>query len=218
VTESHGGRLGYDSAVTRLMSERETKQHVTSEGTVQELREWSLHFERGTGIAILNALTNCLAVGDVTVVRDDGSVEIIEVKSSKTKSSRTIRQKQKMSEVVTLLDTGAGQNEKRDVRIEIIPVTPETGLDQIEQVLDAAGENGWAWRKVSNCLYVEAFDFRKVNDETIEKAEEAKDKVVGKWDQYGDFVVDMHSLDCLAFSPNCAPFSVFRSKRGRVSI
>lgn len=82
--------FGYDRAAIRVLGERQTKQHVSSEGTVQELREWSYHFDTGSGIAILNALTNCLAIADVTVVRHDGSIEIVEVKSSKTKSSRKI--------------------------------------------------------------------------------------------------------------------------------
>ena len=74
--------LGYDRAVTRLMCEQATKQWLTSDGLLQELREWSMGFATGEGIAILNALTNCLAVADVTLVRPDESVEIIEVKSS----------------------------------------------------------------------------------------------------------------------------------------
>jgi len=49
--------FGYDRAAMRLLGERETKQHLSSEGTVQELREWSYHFDTGSGIAILNALT-----------------------------------------------------------------------------------------------------------------------------------------------------------------
>ena len=44
------------------------------------------------------------------MVRHDGSIEVVEVKSSNTKSSRKVRQKQAMKEVVTLLGTGAGQN------------------------------------------------------------------------------------------------------------
>ncbi|MGA7218041.1 MAG: hypothetical protein WBX38_06990 [Candidatus Sulfotelmatobacter sp.] len=87
--------FGYDRAAMRL-SERETKQHLSNEGTIYELREWSYHFETGSGIAILNALTNCLAIGDVTVVGHDGSIEIVEVKSSRTKSSRKVRQRQAM--------------------------------------------------------------------------------------------------------------------------
>jgi hypothetical protein len=206
--------LGFDRAVTRLMSERETKQHLTSDGTEEELREWSYHFESGTGLAILNALTNCLAIGDVTVVREDGSVEIVEVKSSNTKSGRKVRQKHKMSEVVTLLDSGVGENENREVRIEILPITPETGLDQIEELLETASKTGMAAKKISNCLYAEAVDFLALDDaETLQKkADNLRDQVVGEWKRRGDFVVDMNSFDTMAFSPNCAPFSVFPFK------
>ena len=203
--------LGYDRAVTRLMSERETKQWLTSEGLIQELREWSFHFERGTGIAILNALTNCLAIGDVTVVRPDDSVEIIEVKSSNAKSGRKVRQKQKMSEVVTLLDRGAGQSEGRDIQIEILPVTPETGLDQLEELLQTASQEGVAAKKISNCLYAEAFDCRRIDDPKplYERLQELRDKVVGEWTRRGDLVIDFSSLDSLAFTPNCAPFAIY---------
>lgn len=203
--------LGYDRAVTRLMSERETKQWLTSEGLIEELREWSSHFERGTGLAILNALTNCLAIGDVTVVRPDDSVEIIEVKSSNAKSGRKVRQKQKMSEVLTLLGRGEGQTENRDVQIEILNITPETGLDQIEELLHTASLKGVAARKISNCLYAEAFDCRKIDDPKSFDAQLAKirDTVLGEWERHGDLVIDFTTLDALAFTPNCAPFAVY---------
>jgi hypothetical protein len=203
--------LGYDRAVTRVMSERATKQTVVAEGTVQELREWSLQFDSGAGLAILNALTNCLAIGDVTVVKDDGSVEIIEVKASNTKSSRKIRQKHKMGEVVTLLKAGAGQVDEKEVTIQVLPITPETGLPIMGELLAAAGERGWAARRISNCLYVEAFDFRKVQKfaEVQPELERIKAGAIGEWAERGDFVFDMNSLDILAFSPNCVPFSIF---------
>jgi hypothetical protein len=203
--------LGYDRAVTRLMSERETKQVLTSEGLIQELREWSSQFERGTGLAILNALTNCLAIGDVTVVRPDDSVEIIEVKSSNAKSGRKVRQKQKMSEVVTLLGRGEGQTENREVQIEILDVTPETGLDQIEELLHTASLKGVAAKRISNCLYAEAFDCHKIDDPKSLYAPLAKirDTVVGEWERHDDLVIDLSTLDALAFTPNCAPFAVY---------
>lgn len=203
--------LGYDRAVTRTLSEHQTKQTLASEGTIQELREWSRQFERGTGLAIFNALTNCLAVGDVTVVRSNGSVEIIEVKSSKTTSSRTVRQKQKMREVVSRLQTGEGQIGDRDIQIEILPITPETGLDRIEELLDTAGSKGWAAGKISNCLYVEAFDVRTLPDADGSKTplDRLRDEIIGEWVRRGDAWTDMSTLDMLAFSPNCAPFSVY---------
>jgi len=203
--------LGYDRAVMRLMGERETKQHLSAEGTVEELREWSYHFETGSGVAILNALTNCLAFGDVTVVRNDGSAEIVEVKANKTKSSRKIRQKHAMNEVVTLLSTGEGKNENRDVRIEILPITPETSLNKVEELLDRAGEQGWAARRISDCLYVEAFDFRKMKGvvDWKEFTTKVRQSVIGPWEDQGDFVFDMSTLETIGYTPNCAPLSVF---------
>jgi hypothetical protein len=203
--------FGYDRAAMRLLGERETKQHLSSEGTVEELREWSRHFDTGSGIAILNALTNCLAIADVTVVRHDGSIEIVEVKSSKTKSSRKVRQKQAMNEVVTLLGTGVGQNEGRDVAIEILRITPETYLDRVEELLQTAGENGWAARRISDWLYVEAFDFRKFTaaDEVKRLTGDVRKVATGEWERRGDYIQDMNSLDVIGYSPNSAPFSVF---------
>jgi hypothetical protein len=206
--------LEYDRAVTRALSEHATKQTIAAEGTLQELNEWLRHFERGTGLAIFNALTNCLAVGDVTVVRPDESVEIIEVKSSNVKSGRKVRQRQEMTEIVTQLSTGEGRIEDRKTQIEILPVTPETGLDRVEELLKVASAKAWAAAKISNCLYVEAFDFRRIAEvpsveELKRRVDAARDAIVGDWERRGDFVSDLSSLDFVAFSPNCAPFSIF---------
>lgn len=203
--------LEYDRAVTRTMCEHQSKQTLLAEGTIQELREWNSHFERGTGLAIFNALTNCLSVGDVTVVREDGSVEIIEVKSSNTKSGRKVRQRHKMREVVSRLHTGEGQVEGQDIQIEILPIIPETGLDRIEKLLDTAGARGWAAGQISHCLYVEACDLRTIPDADSVKAalKRSRDTVVGEWERRGDFWTEMSTLNVLAFTPNAAPFSIF---------
>lgn len=203
--------LGYDRAVTRTLCERQSKQTLVAEGTIQELREWGSYFERGTGLAIFNALTNCLSVGDVTVVRDDGSVELIEVKSSKTKSSRKIRQKEKLREVVTRLETGEGEVDGQDVQIQILPVTPETGLDQVGTLLKRASKTGWAAAKVSNSLYVEVLDMLQLPDfDTYNNGlQRIRKEIIGDWERRGDFWIDISTLDTIAFSPNCAPFSIY---------
>jgi len=203
--------FGYDRAAMRLLGERETKQHLSNEGTIQELREWSYQFDRGSGIAILNALTNCLAFGDVTVVGNDGSIEIVEVKSSKTKSSRKVRQRQAMQEVVANLCEGEGQNEGRDVKIEILPITPESYLSKVEELLQTAGERGWAARRITDWLYIEAFDFRelKTGEEIKELTGQTREAAIGEWERRGDFVTDMNTLNVISYTPNSAPFSIF---------
>lgn len=202
--------LGYDRAVTRTLCERQTQQTLASQGTIQELREWGSHFDRGTGLAIFNALTNCLSIGDVTVVHDDDSVEVIEVKSSNTKSRRKVRQKEKLREVVTRLTMGEGQVDGHEVQIEILRVTPETGLDRVQELLDQTSVKGWAAEKISNSLYVETFDLRKRPDDASTQAlQRIRSEVIGVWENRGDMWSDMNTHEVLAFSPNAAPFSIF---------
>jgi hypothetical protein len=203
--------LGYDRAVTRVMSERETKQNLLSEGTEAELSEFSRCFYEGRQFPILNALTNCLAIGDLTVIGEDGSTEIIEVKTSNAKSRRKIRQKQSMREVVTLLSLGCGATEDKQVSIHLLPITPETGLPILRELLAESEIKGWAARRVSNCLYVEVFDLRNVGSfENIALQVEATRKgACADWNERQEFVIEMRSVDVLSFTPNCAPFSVF---------
>lgn len=203
--------LDYDRAVTHLLAEHATKQQIMSEGLLGELLEWSIRFDTSNNITVLNSLTNCLAIGDVTVVNDDASVEIIEVKSSNTKSRRKVRQKQKMREVVTLLSSGQGEAGDKQVSIEIVPIEPESGLGRVGALLSEAETRGWASEAISNCLYVECFDFDKIQQyEAIRHEVEAKRKeIVGEWEQRDNFVLEQSSLNVIAFSPNCAPFSIF---------
>jgi hypothetical protein len=98
--------LGYDRAALRALAGKAVKQQILEQGTINELHQWASVFDTGQGLAIFNALTNWLAMGDVTVVQNDGTVEIVEVKSSGTESSRVSRQKQKLREVSDLLKNG----------------------------------------------------------------------------------------------------------------
>jgi hypothetical protein len=208
--------LGYDRIVMRSLGEAPTKQHVLAEGTMTELREWALNFDTGKGLAILNSLTNCLAIGDVTVIRDDGSAEIVEVKEGKTKSSRIVRQKQKMRETVNLLATGAGVSDDKFVEVEHLDITPENGLNELAELLEASEKTGWAAKRISNCCYVECVDFARVDSpEALGKSlDAARKKQTEEWSQRSDKVLHSSSLNILSYSPNCAPFSVFplRSK------
>lgn len=204
--------LGYDRAALRLLSQRSTKQEIISDGMVNELVEWSGAFDRRTGLAIFNPVTNWLAFGDVTVVRDDGSVEIVEVKSSNTKSRRLTRQKQGMNAVVELLKSGEGDvEEKQQLALLTLDLEVENGLTELLKLLQKASQSGFSAESVSNFLYVECVDFRIASDPEKVKAdiEAARSKHLAAWERRNDVFVPMESADLIAFSPNCAPFSVF---------
>jgi len=176
-----------------------------------ELREWALSFDAGKGFVILNSLTNCLAIGDVTVIRDDGTAEIIEVKEGKTKSSRTVRQKQRMTETVNLLTIGTGVSDDKFVEVERLDITPENGLSELAELLEASEQTGWAAKRISNCCYVECVDFGRVDSaEALTKAlDTAREEQTAEWLRRSDRVLHTSSLDILSYSPNCAPFSIF---------
>jgi hypothetical protein len=203
--------FGFDRAAMRLLSERATKQHVTADGTTHELEAWAKPFDDGDGISLLNSVTNVLGIGDVTVAKKDGSGEILEVKASKTTSGRLTRQKQKMREVVKLLSLGQGTVEDREVTIQILEIVPENDLQALLQLLDRASRDGWSAGRISDCCYIECLNTiaLKNSKEAPANLERLRTTAAGTFLKTGDQVSEMTSLDFLAFTPNCMPFSVF---------
>src|SRR6185312_8461111 len=64
---------------------------------------------------------------------------------------------------------------------------------------------------ISDCLYVEACDFRKINrvEDLHELTSNIRKLAIGPWEDRDDFVFDMNTLDLIGYTPNCAPFSIF---------
>jgi hypothetical protein len=202
----------FDRAVMRSLSQRATNQTLLAEGTAQELRQWSKTFDGGSGLPILNAITNVLSLGDVTVVHDDGSGEIIEVKTGTTKSGRITRQKQQMRETVKLLKEGKGQLEDTTIEILKLDIYPENNLATLYGQLEQASQSGWSGGKVDEYCYLECFDIRQLKGDTSQITERLagiRKREIGDWESNNDFVLTTSSLDILSFTPNCAPFSVF---------
>jgi len=134
------------------------------------------------------------------------------VKSSKTKSRRLTRQKQGMNEVVELLKSGEGKAEEREgVSLLILDLEPEHGLGELLRLLQQASQTGFAYGAISNFLYVECIDFRFVKDSDKMKSalHEGREKHLRTWIDREDVFTSMSSADFIAFSANCAPFSVF---------
>ena len=55
------------------------------QGALNTLYEFSDVFSNPEAIAIYNDITNFLRVGDITQIKEDGSIEIIEVKATAKK-------------------------------------------------------------------------------------------------------------------------------------
>ncbi len=203
--------FGYDRAVMRLLSQRAVKQQTSAEGTAAEIHEWAKTFNDTQGIAILNAVTNALALGDITVAKPDGSGEIIEVKTSKTKSRRITRQKQQMRDVVRLLDAGHGEIEEKEITILGLDILPGNDLNTLLDLLDRASREGWSSGRINRCCYVECINMAagKSFKDAISGLNTSREAQTVNFIAEGDEVSEMTSLDVLAFTPNCVPFSIF---------
>ncbi len=199
----------YDRSVPRILSEHPVKQVILAEGIVAELNEWSSIFYQASRRAIINAITNCIAIGDITAVDEDGGVELIEVKSGKTKSSRKIRQKNQLKRAAGILDTGFGLIDGRQVKIASMPLHPKNHLAELKDLLEECGNKGWSSRLVAPHCYVECVDFRKLGDLKTEspKMEEVHRLTGEEWGS--DKISVMSSMEIITFAPNLAPFSIF---------
>jgi hypothetical protein len=204
--------FNYERPVMRALCQRATNQTIVAEGTAEELREWSKTFDRSDGLAILNSITNTLSLGDVTVVHDDGTGEIVEVKTGNKKSGRITRQKQKLRETVKLLNSGVGQLENESIEILNLDIYPANSQATLYALLDQASQTGWSGGKVDDCCYLECMDGRKMREgssQLIRQLTDLRKQQIGEWESQNDFVLAMRSLDLLTFTPNCAPFSVY---------
>jgi hypothetical protein len=203
--------LGFDRAAIRALAGSQVQQQLLDQGAVNELNQFARAFDTGKGFAILNAMTNCLAIGDVTVVTDDGTIAVAEVKSSDAGGGRVQKQKQRMSEASELIKNGRGKLEGHDISIIKYNVPLDNDLAELRRLFEDATKAGYAAAMLNAWSYIEAFDFNALangRDKWKLYVEERRKKME-PWRSAKDFVTKTNSLDLLSFTPNCAPFSVF---------
>ena len=203
--------LGFDRAVLRALAGSQVQQQLLDPGAVNELNQFARAFDTGKGFAILNAMTNCLAIGDVTAAAGDGTIDIDEMKSSGAGGGRVQKQKQRMSEVSELIKNGRGKLEGKDVSIVRYNVPLTNDLAELRRMFDEATDVGYSAAMLNEWCYLEAFDFKALADDRTKWKEGVSErrKRMEPWRHAKDFIMKTNSLDLLSFTPNCAPFSVF---------
>jgi hypothetical protein len=78
----------YDRVTLTMIANRPASKHINLAGLEPELIEFSRAFDSRKGAAVLNDLTNFLKLADVTVRKDDGTFELVEVKAGHKSSGR----------------------------------------------------------------------------------------------------------------------------------
>lgn len=201
--------VGYDRFTQQILCANAVKQAVVADGTIAELEEWSAINDQKGYRAIINAVTNCISIGDITAIDTNGDVELIEVKSGKTKSRRLTRQKNRLRDATGVLTTGTGIVEGKSIVAASTPITPRNYLPRLKLLLAEAGEHGWSSELVAPHCYVECVDVGKLAglDAAASAMEDAYNHHIKQWGE--DLASRGCSLNIIAFTPNVAPFSIF---------
>jgi hypothetical protein len=199
--------FGYDRFTQQILCANAVKQTILADGTIAELEEWSSINDQKGYRAIVNAVTNCVTIGDITVIDDNGNVELIEVKSGKTKSRRLTRQKGRLRDAAGVLTTGTGIVEGKAIVAASIPITPRNYLHRLKTLLAEAGERGWSSELLAPHCYVECVDFGKLAgiEAPASVMEDAYNHHTKQWGKSSRGC----SLNIIAFTPNVAPLSIF---------
>jgi len=202
----------YDRAILQELASRASGKHVNLEGVEAELHEFGHVFNSQHGIAILNDLTHCLKLGDLTIRKDDGSFEFIEVKTKGKTSGRITRQRQDLRRTVTFFNVGEREEVEGRQSIVELQIRPETFAANINRLIAEAGEKGAAVQRIGEHLIIGCTDFLKAVEIGYEECRAILDRSrewVGEWAQKDQLVTDCLSADKYLEVRNFAPFSIF---------
>ena len=180
-------------------------------GLVNSMHEFGDCFLGIHDKAILNDISNFLRVGDVTHFKDDGTIEIIEVKSSNVRGSRITRQKERMKEIVEFVNTGITNYDGHKLRIYESKKKQRNHLPELKNAIIRCKNRGYDSILIGNHLIVELVDLSKPGD---------PDKVIGyfksrhktiqeKWIKRKDRILPGFFHEKMEYPKNYAPFSIF---------
>lgn len=203
----------YDRATLLMIANRPGNKHINLQGLNAELAEFGNAYSSGDGIAVLNDLTNFLKLGDVTVRKDEGTFELVEVKTGHKSSGRITRQKQDLHRTVAFINTGKSETEDEQFSISQLNITPQTYISNFAGVTEEAAGKGAAIENIGDHLVVSCTDFERVNElgfESIKAILKKGHNCVKRWMEKGDLVINLSSQDKYIQVKRYAPFSVYR--------
>jgi hypothetical protein len=177
-----------------------------------ELLEFAQAFESKGGIGILNDLTHFLKLGDITIRKDEGTFEIVEVKAGQKWRGRITRQKQALRETVAFLNTGEKEGAEEKLTIRQLDVKPESFIGHVRKIVETAQKEGASVERIGDHLIIECTDFQKAGEIGIEETKGILKKArdgAENWRKNGDIVVDLISQEKYMDVRNYAPFSIF---------
>jgi hypothetical protein len=204
--------FNYNRAILCMLADKQPIEIIRpDEGTFNNLYEFSDVFLDHDSVAIYNDITNFLRVGDVTQIKEDGSIEIIEVKTRKKRGGRITRQKERMSELVEFFNSGLTKYDGKILKIENSNIKQKTYLNLLRNAIQKARHRGFESLLIGKYLILEIADLSKFNDLTdfISYFESRHKTIQEEWSKKKDLIHSSFFIDKMDYSKNCAPFSIY---------
>jgi len=210
----------HNRAILHMLADKEPIETIRlDQGTINNLHEFSDVFLAPDAVAIYNDITNFLRVGDVTQIKEDGSIEIIEVKARKKRGRRITRQKERMSDLVQFFNTGYTDYDGKVVKIMNSSIKQKNYLSLLRDAIQKARHKGLESLLIGKHLIVEIVDLRKAKDadKCISYFESRHKTVQEEWSKTKDFVHSSFFMDKMDYSKTCAPFSIYPFDIGTIT-
>jgi hypothetical protein len=207
--------FGFNRAILYLLADKEPVNILRpDEGLINSILIYSKIFINPQKTAILNDLTSFLRVGDITVLHENGDIELIEVKGGgkkRKKKPRIRRQKKRMEEIVEFVNTGFKEHDGKTLRIRDSLAKQKNYLNKLGEAIKESSQNkGFSIIHVGDYMVVSVFNYGSIEgvSNVWDSITERIDNLIGEWKQNGDF---LFPIDILAKygSKNIAPTSIF---------
>jgi hypothetical protein len=202
----------YNRAILYLLADKQPIDPlVIDAGMIKTLHEFGEVFLEPDDFAIINDITNFLRVGDITRIKKDKTIELIEVKSTKKRGRRITRQKERMAELVEFFNTGMGEYDGKKMIIRESRVKQRNFLKTLHDSILKARKKGYDSVLIGNHLILDIADAEKVNDfdAMLNYFDNKHRSVKDKWSKDKDLVFGNFFINKLEYSRNYAPFSIF---------
>lgn len=201
--------LGFNRALLYYLVSRPSPGPISLEGIESELLEWSRIYDSREGISILNDITSFLRVGDVTNLKNDGTLEFVEIKTKRPRGgARFSRQKERLQQTVELFSCGKATFKEESLAIDEFDIKPDNYLNNVLNLINDAMRVGVAITSIGEHLLVYCLDLRTGS---MEKAKTILDPVIDRtmerWD--GDIIIPLRSLEKFKYGRTYAPYSIF---------
>ena len=151
--------LGHDRATYHVLGQGHSPGHMGEQGLDQELASLGGQVGKEKGVPVMCSLTNMVRVGDLIVFSEeedeDNEITLVEVKTKKGRSPRVKRQKQRLRQIVTMLDEREGRLHETEFRIVPSAIPQETYLPPVANLIQHAAKGGSHSRTLDDHLQVE---------------------------------------------------------------